>query len=282
MPTDSVERRVGRTLKNESSVRRICLFGAGGPVGAAAAAALRDRYVLRLTDVRPIAEIAREARPQSPGAPLPVPLGPPHECRVVDVADYAQVLEAARDADILINLTVVRDDPALAFRVNLVGAYHVARAARALGIRRLIHTGPVFWQPGHEADYWYDFDVPDEAPVHAGTGLYLVTKALAEAAMRVMAEAPGLEILSLRFSSFRPGDGEDDMDNGVLRTCTVSWADTGRAFLRAVEAPEMPRRYEPFQICAPLPLGKYAPAKAERLLGWRARDTFGRLYRRGH
>src|SRR5438105_1901928 len=73
---------------------KIAIFGAGGPVGAAAARSLRDHYTLRLTDVRPIAEIAADGKPQSPGAPLPEALPPPHECRVVDVSDYAQVLEA--------------------------------------------------------------------------------------------------------------------------------------------------------------------------------------------
>src|SRR5687768_3712638 len=64
---------------------RIAIFGAGGPVGAAAARALREHYTLRLTDVRPIAEIAAAGKPQSPGAPLPEALPPPHECRTVDV-----------------------------------------------------------------------------------------------------------------------------------------------------------------------------------------------------
>ena len=50
---------------------KVALFGAGGPVGAAAARALRDHYTLRLTDRRPLAEIIAENKPQSPDAPLP-------------------------------------------------------------------------------------------------------------------------------------------------------------------------------------------------------------------
>src|SRR5438105_10862144 len=121
---------------------KVAIFGAGGPVGAAAARALRDHYTLRLTDIRPIAEIAAEGKPQSPGAPLPELLPAPHECRVVDVTDYAQVREAARGMDALINCTVIRHQLAAAFQVNLIGAYHVAKAAVELGIRRIIHTGP--------------------------------------------------------------------------------------------------------------------------------------------
>ena len=66
---------------------KVAIFGAGGPVGAAAARALRDHYTLRLTDVRPIEQIAAESKPQSPGAPLPEVLPPPHEMRKVDVAE---------------------------------------------------------------------------------------------------------------------------------------------------------------------------------------------------
>src|SRR5438045_9123780 len=88
---------------------KVAIFGAGGPVGAAAARALKEHYTLRLTDVRPIAAIAAEGKPQSPGAPLPEALPAPHECRVVDVTDYAQVRDAAEGMDALINATVVRD-----------------------------------------------------------------------------------------------------------------------------------------------------------------------------
>jgi hypothetical protein len=42
----------------------------------------------------------------------------------------------------------------------------------------------------------------------------------------------------------------------------------------------MPSPYEVFFICAPMPHGKYSPAKAERLLGWKAKHTLARLYRR--
>src|SRR6476619_7535873 len=106
---------------------KVAIYGAGGPVGAAAARALRDHYTLRLTDIRPIGEIAAEGKPQSRGAPLPELLPAPHECRVVDVADYAQVLDAARGMDALVNVTVLRHQLALAFPVNLVGAFNVAR-----------------------------------------------------------------------------------------------------------------------------------------------------------
>ena len=259
---------------------KVCIFGAGGPVGAAAAVSLKDHYTLRLTDLRPIADIQQEGKPQSPGAPLSVALGAPHECRAVDVTDYAQVLEAARGMDALINVTVVRPHPVQAFRVNLLGAYNVAKAAVACGIRRIIHTGPMHTHLNHEADYWHDFDIPDDVPLHPGTDLYALTKHLGGQVTRAFAERAGLEVITFLYCAFRPGDGGSAPDGAGMHCFTTSWEDTGEAFRYGLQAPDMPRPYEVFFICAPAPHGKYAPAKAERLLGWRAKHTFERLYRK--
>ncbi len=258
----------------------IAIFGAGGPVGAMAARALRDKYTLRLTDVRPIAEIAAEAQPQSPGAPLPEVLPPPHEARVVDVADYAQVLEAARGMDALIDVTVVRHHLAPAFHVNLIGAYHVAKAAVELGIRRIIHTGPLHTTLGHNADYWWDFDVSEDAPLRPGGDLYAMTKFLGGEVTRVFAERHGLEVITFLYCNFRPGAVPAVARGRGSGTFEVSWEDAGEAFRYGLRAPAPPRPYEPFFIAAPLPHGKFPPRKAERLLGWKARHTFEDLWTR--
>jgi nucleoside-diphosphate-sugar epimerase len=260
---------------------KVAIFGAGGPVAAAAAAALRDNYTLRLTDLRPLGEIVAEGKPQSPGAPLPEVLSPPHECQVVDVADYRQVLEAARGMDALINLTVLRHELEPAFHVNLIGAYHVAKAAAELGIRRIIHTGPYHIYLGHNADYWWDFDVSEDVPLRPGSDLYAASKFLGGEVMRVFAERHGLEVLTFLFCSFRPGEVRETARGRGRGPFSVSWSDTGQAFLHGLRAPTPPRPYEPFFICAPEPGGKFPPRKAKRLLGWEARDRFERLWDRG-
>ena len=259
---------------------KVAIFGAGGPVGAVAARALRDHYTLRLTDVRPLAEIRAEGRPQSPGAPLPEVLPPPHEERVVDVADYAQVLEAARGMDALINVTVLRHELTQAFRVNMVGAYNVAKAAAELGITRLIHTGPYHTYLDHNADYWWDFAVPDDAPLHPGSNLYAVSKYLGGEITRVFAERHGLEVVTFLYCHFMPGDGGDRPDGGGCYPFVTSWEDCGEAFLYGLRVPLLPRPYEPFFICADVPHGKFPPHKAKRLLGWEARHRFDRLWQR--
>ena len=182
---------------------KVVLFGAGGPVGAAAIVALKEHYTLRVTDLRPMTEVAA-APPQNPRAPIPEVLGPPHENRVVDITDYAQVLAACEGMDAAINVSVVRPHPVLAFQVNMVGAYNVAKACVACGIKRLIHTGPFHTSLGHNADYWNDFQVEADIPLHPGHDLYAVSKYLGGHITRVFAEREGLEVLAFIYTHFRP------------------------------------------------------------------------------
>src|SRR5262249_21943055 len=106
--------------------RRIVIFGAGGPLAAAAARMLAPDYQLRLTDRGATKYIPREGSGQWRTARLPDPLPPPHEMRIVDVTDARQVSDACEGTDAIINCTVMREDPVEAFRVNTLGAYHIA------------------------------------------------------------------------------------------------------------------------------------------------------------
>ncbi len=256
---------------------KVCIFGAGGPVGASAARALKEDYTLRLTDIREIEEI-RE--PQSPHAPMPARPEPPHEWRQVDVADYDQVLAAAEGMDALINVTVIRPELVGAFQVSMVGAYNVMKAAAECGIRRVIHTGPRHLYVGFEGDYKNDFDLPDDVPLHPGANLYALTKHLGGQIVRVFAEQHGIEVVCFLYCNFRPGDGGDAEDGSGVGPFTTSWEDTGDAFWYGLRAPSLPRPYEVFDICARLPHGMYGTDKAERLLGWTPKYDFERLYRR--
>lgn len=259
---------------------KVVIFGAGGPVGAAAIQALRDHYTLRVTDLKSMAQIAAAPSHQGQRAPVSELLGAPHENRVVDITKYAQVLEACRGMQAAINLTVVRPHPVLAFTVSMVGAYNLAKAAVECDLKRLIHTGPFHTHMGHEADYWNDFQVPAEVPLHPGDDLYALTKYLGLRITDCFARERGLEVLTYLFCSFLPRKVEpEDRGRGVHPFAT-SWEDTGEAFLCGLRAPKMPSPHEVFFICAELPHGKFRADKAERLLRWKARDTFEEWYRR--
>ena len=122
-------------------IRKVVVFGAGGPLASATAPLLAETHTVRLTDLRPLEDIISEGKPQSPGAPLPTILGPPHETREVDVTNYDQVLAACTGMDAIVNCTVFRPESERAFKVNCLGAYNVMHAAVAQRIRRVVHTG---------------------------------------------------------------------------------------------------------------------------------------------
>ncbi|MFW6189242.1 MAG: NAD-dependent epimerase/dehydratase family protein [Planctomycetota bacterium] len=257
---------------------KVAIFGAGGPVGAVVAPVLREDYTLRLTDVVGIEEVLqREASPVWPQwreAPEP-----PHCWEPCDVTDYEQVARAVEGCDAAVNLTVNRNDPPKAFGINVVGAYNVVKAAAEAGLRRVVHTGVISRTLGYEGDYRYEFDIPDDAPLRAGTDLYPHTKYLGVNVVDAFAERTGLDVVTLFLSRLRPADRYDGRDDDVVQSFSVAWDDLARAYRCALAAPEMPHPNERFFICAPLPIGKYSSDKAERLLGWTPRHRFERFWR---
>jgi nucleoside-diphosphate-sugar epimerase len=254
---------------------KLVLYGAGGPVAAAAIAELEQHHTLRLTDVRP--PDVPHPNLQDPGRADRWPARPhpkEHEFVRVDVTRPEEVAAAAEGMDAIVNLSVIRPDPVLSFRVNMMGAYHVMQAAVQQGIKRVVHTGPEVII----THYWHDFDVTVEAPPRPGTGYYLLTKYLGQEVVRSFAETHDLEVIALYFHVFQPAEATERLRGAS--PFLVSWEDTGRAFRCAVEAPRMPHRYEPFIITTDLPQGKFNAEKAQRLLGWQPRDRFEGHWRR--
>lgn len=259
---------------------KVCVFGAGGPVGAMVAQALDQDYELLLTDLKDVNDIIAENKPQSVGAPLPKVPKEPHQWRCVDVSDYEQVRAAAEGMDALINVAVLRHNLIPAFQVNTIGAYNVMKAAVDCGIKRIIHTGPRHTRLNFEGDYWPDFDVPDEAPLHPGQDLYALTKHLGGEIVRVFAEQHELEVLCFLFTSFRPGDGGASTDGSGVHPLTIAWEDTGDPFRVGLQVDTLPSCFEVFDLTVGLPHGKFGTEKAQRMLGWKPKYDFERLYKR--
>lgn len=254
-------------------IRRVVVFGAGGPVAAELAQELKDSYTLRLTDVRALADVLAEGNRQSPNAPLPAVLDAPHECRVVDVRNAGQVLAACEGMDAVVNTTVVRPDPVEAFRVNTLGAYNVMRAAVAHGIRRVVQTGPELVTIQGEADYRWDYDIPGNPPMRPGDNLYGHSKYLGQEICRVFAEYYGLEVPVLLYSQFL--DPEKDR---YLHPMAVSWRDSARAIRCALEVATLPSPYEVVHILTDMPHGKFNNRQAKELLDWEPQDLVDRFW----
>ena len=265
-------------------IRRVGIFGAGGPLGAAVTEALQDSYELRLADIRPVEEAAA-AEPQFPGAPLPTPPHPPHTWQVMDIRELDQVMAACEGMDAIINCSVLRSDPADAFRVNALGAYHVMAAAVAHKIKRIVHTGPYLVTQEGAAGYRWDDWIVDDVPARPGTNwIYLPTKLLGKEICRIFAEHYGLEVPALAFVHFRNPDMRirfpDTPPGWRLYPFSVSWTDAALAVRAALEVEALPSPFEYIHIGAELPHGMYPMEKAKRLLGWEARDHFEEYYAR--
>ena len=227
----------GQEAESAHSARRgqmkLVLYGAGGPV-AAAIAELEQHHTLRLTDIRP-PEVPhpRQGTPTRPGAGRPAPT-PKSTSSSPWTSPARSRCSLAEGMDAIVNLSVIRPDPVLSFRVNMMGAYHVMQAAVQHGIKRVVHTGPEVII-GH---YWHDFDITVEAPPRPGTGYYLLTKYLGQEVVRSFSETHDLETIALYFHVFQPADAPEPMRSAS--PFLVSWEDTGRAFRCAVEAPHAP------------------------------------------
>jgi hypothetical protein len=174
---------------------------------------------------------------------------------------------------------VLRRDPVEAFRVNMLGAYNVMRAAVACGIRRVVHTGPFQVYLPYPAGYWYDYGLADDVPARPGTELYLMTKLLGQEICRIFAEEYDLEVPTLLFCAFvNPASPPDDPLG--LFPFSVSWSDSGDAMRLALRAPSFPHPFEVLHILTDAPHGKYTNEKAKRLLNWQPRDLLEHFYMR--
>lgn len=261
------------------SIRRVTVFGAGGPLGSATTPHLTSAYIVRLTDARDLDEIRVANQPQSLGAPLPTVPPLPHTAVVCDVTDPEAVAAQCADADALVNLTVIRHDVVGAFRINLEGAYYVMCAARRSHIRRVIHTGPALNLHDRPAGYGHEFGVPDDAPARTGVWQYTVSKYLGQEVVRLFAEALGMEVPTLVFCAFVNPETAEPVPGGP-HPMSISWDDAGRAIRGALDAPAYPAPWEVVHITADLPHDRYRNSRARELLHWAPRDTLASLYRR--
>jgi len=252
------------------TIRRVVIFGAGGPLAAETARVMASSHLLRLTDLKSIAAIHAAGERQSPTAPLPEPLPPPHEMREVDVTDAAQVSAAAAGMDAIINCTVMRHDPVEAFRVNTLGCYNIARAAVEHRIRRVVQTGPQMVTLAGGGGYWWDYEVPGDAPPRPLDHLYGHSKYLGQEILRVFADHYGLEVPVLLFCMF-VNPREADAARG-MHPFSISWEDAAHGLRRAVEVTSFPSPYEVMNLLADTPHAHFSNERARRLLGWEPRD----------
>ena len=240
---------------------RVLILGAMGMLGPYVVQALEGKHQLRLTDVHERAET-------------------PHEYIRVDVSDPEAVMRAAEGMDAIINLSVLRRHPKVAFDVNMRGCYNTMRAAVEHRIRRVINTGPHFTIAGPTYED-YDYLLNPDIPPQPGTNLYALTKSLGQEICRVFAENHDIYVITLLFYNFRQPDDMSAVGQDFT-PFTVTWQDAGRVFLHALEVPleRLPSRCEVFNIFADLPHQKFTNDKAKRILGWQPTNNLDQFWRK--
>jgi nucleoside-diphosphate-sugar epimerase len=258
---------------------RVCILGAGGPVGAVIYKKFKKtKYVLRLVDNKPLKEIIN-LQNKIKHVPKITSIEKPHEWIVADISSYEQILSVLDGCDGVINLTVNRDEVDIAFEVNVIGAFNLMRASIEKNIKRIIQTGPATVHPRFEGDYYYDYHIPDETPSRPGTDLYPLTKNLGSDIINAFAlEYPELDVITFLLSRLRYANRKDGRDDDVVIAYSTAWEDLGEAFLCGFKSEEKMEANEIFHICGNLPMSKYNSKKAGKLLGWYPKHNFSKFY----
>ena len=159
---------------------KILILGGNGMLGPWTIKALEGRHDLRVTDIN------------DPSPDFK------HDYVKLDASDLDGVVEAAAGMDVIVNLSVLRQDRKLAFDVSTRGNYNMMVAARKHGIGRVVNTGPHFQTVGPQYEEW-DFGLNPEVPPAPGTRLYALSKALGQEITRIYAECHGIQVLTLHY-----------------------------------------------------------------------------------
>jgi nucleoside-diphosphate-sugar epimerase len=197
-------------------MKRVFVTGGSGFVGRALLAELVQRGV-------PVRALARSdaAAAQVTAAGADVVRG--------DLADSAALERGMAGCDVVFHSAAYLDDPGRrsdAFAINVDGTRNVIAAARAAGVRRLVHVGTeavlADGKPIVRADETW-------ARTSRPAGLYPETKGLAEAAV-VAANGDGLETVVIR-PRFIWGQGDTSVLPKLIaavRAGTWAWISGGR------------------------------------------------------
>jgi uronate dehydrogenase len=165
-------------------MKKILITGAAGDVGGHLRRELAGRYALRLSDIRPIADLA-----------------PGEEFVSGDCAILRDMLRVTQGVDAVVHLGgfSVEGPWEVILRANIVGAYQVFEAARRNGVRRLVLAS------SNHAVGFYDRDETIDHRVYPRPdSRYGVSKVFGEALGSLYAYKYGMEVVCVRIGNVNP------------------------------------------------------------------------------
>ena len=165
-------------------MKTVLITGAAGVVAGYIREQLRGRYVLRLSDIRPITNLGDNERFVS-----------------ADVRDMSQLLAAVQGVDAIIHLGAipVEDDWEPILQANIVGTYNLYEAARQAGVPRVI-----FASSNHAVGFYRrEQTIPVNVTVQPDSR-YGLSKAFGEAVASLYANKYGVQSLCIRIGNVWP------------------------------------------------------------------------------
>jgi len=164
--------------------KKILITGAAGDVGGHLRRELAGRYALRLSDIRPVADLA-----------------PGEEFIRGDCASLRDMLKATKGVEAVVHLGgfSVEGSWETILRANIVGTYNVFEAARRNGARRI-----VFASSNHAVGFYDRDETIDHRVYPKPDSRYGVSKVFGEALGSLYADKYGMEVVCMRIGNVNP------------------------------------------------------------------------------
>ena len=165
-------------------MKAVLLTGAAGDVGTHLRRELAGRYKLRLSDIKPIAN-----------------LGPGETFVKGDISKMEEAIAITRQMDAIIHLGghSIEGTWEQILEANIIGLYNVYEAARRNGVKRI-----VFATSNHAVGYYRRDETIDHKVYPKPDSRYGVSKAFGEAIGSLYADKFGLQIFNIRIGNVNP------------------------------------------------------------------------------
>ena len=170
--------------KDNALMKKILITGAAGDVGSHLRRELAGRYELRLSDIRPLKNLASG-----------------EEFIRGDCASLRDMLRVTQGVAAVVHLGgfSVEGPWEVILRANIVGAYNAFEAARRNGVRRI-----VFASSNHAVGFYRRDETIDHRVYPKPDSRYGVSKAFGEALGSLYADKYGMEVVCLRIGNVNP------------------------------------------------------------------------------
>ncbi len=234
-------------------MKRVLLTGTGGRIGKYMVPAFREWFDLRTLD-----------RAASEVDPDPV---------LSDLQDVEVLKRAMEGCEAVVHMAATSDEAPFVENLvpnNVIGVYNVFKAAREMGVKRVVFASTV------QTIGFYPKDVTVEItdPVRPVT-LYGATKVLGETMGRFYYDKHGLEFVGIRIGWYHPYDSEALRTNVGARQLWLSPNDCNSLFRRAVEKPDVG-----FALCfatSKTSFERLSLKPAKELLDWEPSDDIAAI-----